>query len=92
MHQLFSYEEARKLDALRAAHASDPVHSAFTLHRRPVLRAWRWARAHARLRRDVVIDLRTPLARIVDGPELPEFLDLSDPIVQPVAVRAPAET
>lgn len=76
MHPLFSYEEARKLDVLRAAHASDPIHSSFRTHRRPLAKGLRSLRR--RLRRDVIIDIRTPTARLADRPALPEFLEVPD--------------
>jgi hypothetical protein len=75
MHQQFTYQEATRLDAHRAAHASDPrAHSAFRRHRRLFYR-W-WESAHARVRTsDVIIDLREHPRAAAPFVGQPEFLD-----------------
>ena len=89
MHQQFTLEEVSRLDAHRAAHASVPVHSSFRRHRR--LR--RWLLGLRDRYRVQVIDLRTPAERGLHDPAhvtpardrmvLPEFIDLTEPPVEP---------
>jgi hypothetical protein len=77
MHQQFTYQEVTRLDAHRAAHASDPrAHSTFRRHHRLVYH-W-WESVHARHTSDVIIDLRELPRAAVPFVGQPEFLDTPD--------------